>query len=225
MALGDKKEYDNKRSAPLKYHNFMRWVCFPLDILGLLASLVICTSSIFLFADWQIIIRLIAVVLELAFVLVVYIGVLKWKPYAWYGLLIYLCFTPISSLLLNDDNIQTCIINFLLQAAVSALEIIYYYKRRYLFLPKPPVPQQAQPEFSAQPFSMQQPVYTNIHIELQPKQPDDPAVQTAPQPQQPVLNQQPADKEENSQPKAYCTNCGAKVLQQSKFCINCGEKL
>lgn len=144
-------EYKVKESTPLAYHAFFRWVFLPISILRLSADLVKLLRSydfIILSRDtpWYLAAPLILFPLlsfaMLALCIVAIIGCFHWKPYAWYSImtlmilnLINLAFSFLTAVLIPGVFSAQEYVTLFGQAIVSILILIYYRKRKLLFIP------------------------------------------------------------------------------------------
>lgn len=193
------RKYTDPQNTPLIFHTFVRFVFFPLGMLGQLAAIFLLLPYIatnFL--------ALVTVPLCIAYFiasLACVVGFGKWKSYSWYALLWALGLRIVSQLLssgldfydgVSSLDIASEIIGCLI---ANGLIFLYYYKRRALFF-QPPAP---QPVETAEP--VQAPALVAVTSNSETAQPDIPV----PVPDVSSSTPQPAPKRSKPQPLAVAS--------------------
>ena len=132
------QQYTRRDETPLKFHNFFRYITLPLGFFITLATIIDDYTSPASF-NWLYMINLVFFISSLMLRLVCFIGFLKWKPYAWYSLMVYLCldaFYRLYELILSYSyryQVSTALGNLLGTLLYAILVGLYYKKRKSLF--------------------------------------------------------------------------------------------
>jgi hypothetical protein len=133
------KQYYHKEDTPLKFHKFFRYVSLPLGFFILLIRMISEISEITFF-DWFYAVDIGYYVIALTLMLVCFVGFFKWKSYAWYGVMIYLCIGTAYNMygvaiyaIYIPDQIVAVVGQVCGYLAYAIMVSIYYRKRRPLF--------------------------------------------------------------------------------------------
>jgi len=133
------KQYYDRVQAPLAFHFFYRFIGLPLGFLTRvteLQELLTMTTD----NNWLVTADIIFCLLSIGFILVCFIGFFGWKPYAWYGVMGYLCMQLIyllaggTACAILFPEMAGSFVGKIIGALISApLMGIYYIKRKPLF--------------------------------------------------------------------------------------------
>ena len=138
------KMYYSRETAPLKWNSYTKWMRMPFAVIGVMVEVV---STINLYKEapsfWlAIIIAYSAALVALGIMCI--IGLFKWESYAWYGIMIFEGLSIFMEGVLmilsicSGEYVGTLIIYPVMSGCVSilisALIIVYYYKRKPLFI-------------------------------------------------------------------------------------------
>lgn len=144
--------YTDKARTPLAYHTFFRYVALPLGILTTFANIF---QEFGYFNDFQIqpgsvlyslfITELLFYFIDLALLLVCFVGFFHWSRYAWYSTMIHLVLAVIYRLYVlvffavyNPTETSSAVSDLIAALLLCVLLGIYYWKRKPLFFPVPP---------------------------------------------------------------------------------------
>ena len=135
------KLYYDRETAPLKFHKFYRAVILPYDLIDGLISITsyILSMESILISD---IVGLSVMLTMFVCRIICMIGIWTWKPYAWKALvcdqtvaIAYIAFCFLVSVLFVPSQIVSDFIYLVLVLLMSGPILLYYIKRRNLFLP------------------------------------------------------------------------------------------
>ncbi len=133
------KRYYSKYDAPLAFHKFFWYVSLPIGFLLVAARMIYKFSEIETF-NWLYAVDIGYCIITLTLRFVCFVGFFRWKSYAWYSVIIYLCFEVLNSIftfidyaLYTSDQIGTAVGQLLSFLIYSVLVSIYYVKRKPLF--------------------------------------------------------------------------------------------
>ena len=137
------KQYYSKAEAPLLFHKFMHYFILPVGMLVTLAQLFYVIVDVSYF-DLPYLIDIGYFVFYFVSVLVCFIGFFKWKPYAWYSLMVSLSLNLLYCLILIfmyaiylPGNISTIANNLIYSLIYAGVVGTYYLKRKFLFVDIP----------------------------------------------------------------------------------------
>ena len=142
-------KYYDRATAPLKFHKFFWYFSLPIGFLYTFYELVsdlLGMQSYHWIYTFNFVSYIIAMILDL----VCFIGFFHWKAYAWYCLMVRFGFALanafsilVISAVYSPDQVPQSVGQFIGVAAASVLIIIYYVKRKPLFIPgmAPPSPE------------------------------------------------------------------------------------
>lgn len=134
------KQYQSRLDAPLKFHKFYWYIYLPIQflrVLGMLFSTDLQMKGTF---SWIYGIDSVFFIASLGLILACFIGFFRWKPYAWYSMMIllsvslgYAWYTIFLYAALFPELVSTAIGQMIGVSIHSVLVGIYYIKRRPLF--------------------------------------------------------------------------------------------
>lgn len=147
------QQYFTIEGTPLKYHKFFHYFSLPFTFFGNIVGLVMTAMEMGTF-NWGYTIDFTYCFLIIVLTSLCFIGFFKWKPYAWYGVMLMQGLTLLYFLLLvflaafySYGQLSDFIVCLIGSTIIDALICIYYYKRKPLFF-QPEQPAQ-QPVFTA----------------------------------------------------------------------------
>lgn len=138
------KRYYSKESTPLKFHKFFCYVFMPISLFSCFAII----SNLYTGYDlnnWGVQIDMVYALASLALIFVILFGFRKWKPSAWYGIIVYLSLQMLYRLLVvvvyyisltqydAAGYLNNGISQFLGICTYCIPVIVYYSKRKPLF--------------------------------------------------------------------------------------------
>ena len=137
------KKYYDRQSTPLLWHGFTRFFRIPVGIIFSLLSIPDAFTSTIGFPVLNWLTPLFSIS-ELALSLIIFIGFLKWKSYAWISYYIQYSLTVLFhlisffwSLIYTPSAIGVSLGYLIATCILFLLEGIYYYKRKALFCSNP----------------------------------------------------------------------------------------
>lgn len=137
-------KYTSTADTPLAYHSFLRYFGLPVGIISASYSLYRTLSIMTGLNGYNgyIVLALLISAVDIALAGMAFIGFFKWKPYAWYSILVLLSLRfmySIINIFIFDRNVPTYsvagfqIFRSVISLIVLILVIVYYYKRKLLF--------------------------------------------------------------------------------------------
>lgn len=194
-SIGILKMYYDRESTPLAFHTFVRYVSLPLGFLSIIGQMISATSNA-AGNYWLFNIDLLAYITTLALIVICFVGFIWWKPYAWYGMMVYLGFRTVYSAFVvavyiayAPNMVATVLGQFAAALIYGVLAGIYYLKRKPLFFEQ-----------------MQLPLQDAVKDELRSS----------------AVEKEPAN---DMLSLPFCPNCGARLMRGSTFCNQCGTKI
>ncbi|WP_251445178.1 hypothetical protein [Vermiculatibacterium agrestimuris] len=134
-------KYTERLGTPLLFHKFMNYVFLPLSFLFAMERLIVEHALLFS-GNWITTIDACSVFATLLLTALAFVGLLQWKSFGWYGLMILQAVQFLFSLvtlviyaLYLPDQINAVAVQAAGIALRGVLVGIYYLKRKPLFFP------------------------------------------------------------------------------------------
>lgn len=135
------KSYISRETTPLTFHKFINYFSLPLGFIITLSNLLTIGTEQYVFV-WMYLYDIVFSVLILILIAACFFGLHQWKPYGWYCVMIYWPFMTVYRMITgaiitiySPDYIGTAIGSTLGVATISGVVLLYYYKRKHLFIP------------------------------------------------------------------------------------------
>ncbi|MGE4352849.1 MAG: zinc ribbon domain-containing protein [Oscillospiraceae bacterium] len=133
------KRYYRKEETPLKFHKVYRHFLLPVSILIMLNRMVTAIAGL-TYSYWLYGVNIAGYIIALSLLITGFVGFFRWRAYAWYAIMSYLCFYVVYNLY----DVIVYAVYMPAQTAVAVGQLIgallyaglvgiYYLKRRPLF--------------------------------------------------------------------------------------------
>lgn len=211
------KHFDRK-TAPLKYNNLLRFFVLPLNCLSVISTLF--GEDMRLYGSFVDVIFCTALIVFLA---AACYGLIKWKPIGWYSVHIAAAINIVYNIyyiLLSVSVYPTLTGSYIKDTIVSIVYLgiiyVYYGKRKPLYFNyTQTAPADAFQDITAAPIDKD----TTLCEDDTEKEIVEDVIIT----QEDIIEVEEVEPAQACISYNFCPSCGTKILENAKFCHNCGH--